>query len=381
MPNTPLIDRFDSLLAPYAVRNGGEHERQYEEPAATDRLPFQRDRDRIIHSKAFRRLKHKTQVWVAGKNDHVRDRLTHSLEGAQIARSLARDLRLNEDLAEAGILAHDLGHPPFGHEGEHALHEMLEPLGFSFDHNKHSLRIVTELENNYPDFPGLNLAAETLACLRKHETPWEMEGASLPHQSSLEAQIVNVADEIAYSAHDIDDGLRSGLVTLDRLANLEIGRRVLAVLQSRYPNLTPSHHAYQAQYVRTVIHVFITDIASATHAQLRALSVQSLADVYRHDKPIADYSPVMLEASTELRNYLYANFYQHPDVVKRTREGVEQIRELFSQFFDHPDWLPLDYQAQIDNQAPKALVIKDYIAGMTDTYLKETVVNLRQRLV
>lgn len=376
-----LLKRFDALLAPYAVHNGGEHERAYEETEADSKLPFQRDRDRIIHSKAFRRLKHKTQVWVAGKNDHVRDRLTHSIEAAQIARSLARNLRLNEDLAEAGVLAHDLGHPPFGHEGEHALHEMLEPLGFSFDHNQHSLRLVTELEDNYPDFPGLNLTKETLACLRKHETPWELAQAPLPHEASLEAQIVNLADETAYNAHDIDDGLRSGLITLDDLGRLDMGQRVQTLLASRYPNLTPQHRAYQPQYVRSVIHLLITDISAATHERLRALGVLTLGDVYRHDKPIAHYSDALDAAMTELRQYLYANFYSHPSVRQYTLEGRNMIQELFTQFFDHPDWLPTERQALINEHNPKALVIRDYIAGMTDVFLQKTVLTLRKRLI
>lgn len=379
--STPLQQRFDTLLAPYAVQNGGEHERAYEEADLASKLPFQRDRDRIIHSKAFRRLKHKTQVWVAGKNDHVRDRLTHSIEGAQIARSLARDLRLNEDLAEAGILAHDLGHPPFGHEGEHALHQMMEPLGFSFDHNQHSLRIVTTLEDNYPDFAGLNLTKETLACLRKHETPWEKPDAPMPHEASLEAQIVNLADETAYHAHDIDDGLRSGLITLQDLGKLEMGKRVEAVLAARYPSLKPDDRAYQPQYVRSVIHILITDIASATHERLRQLEIQSLFDVYRYNKPIANYSDAIDDAMTELRQYLYANFYAHPAVRQYTQEGSNMIQELFTQLYDHPDWLPAKQQARINEQNHKAIVIKDYIAGMTDTFLKQTVLSHRQRLV
>lgn len=376
-----LIERYDSLLAPYAVHNNGEHERAYEEEESLNKMPFQRDRDRIIHSKAFRRLKHKTQVWVAGKNDHVRDRLTHSLEGAQIARGMARDLRLNEDLAEAGILAHDLGHPPFGHEGEHALNEMLQPLGFHFDHNQHSLRIVTVLENNYPDFPGLNLTRKTLACLRKHETPWEMENAPVPHESSLEAQIVNLADEISYYSHDIDDGLRSGLLTFEALRGLEIGKLVEALLSARYPHMTAEHPAYQAQYVRSVVHILITDITASTSKRLRDLGIASLQDVYKHDKPIAAYSAQLEQATDELRKYLYANFYLHDDVKKWTQAGVQLIQEVFTRLYDHPEWLPQHRQRLIDVKEPKAVVIKDYIAGMTDVFLQKTAQELRQRLI
>lgn len=366
-----LAQRFDALLAPYAVHNAGEHRRAYNEAEHPQKLPFQRDRDRIIHCKAFRRLKHKTQVLVSPKGDHYRDRLTHSLEGAQIARGLCRNLRLNEDLAEAGILAHDLGHPPSGHEGEHALHELLEPLGFSFDHNQHSLRIVTVVENAYPDFPGLNLTEETINCLRKHETPWEFDGANMPHGASLEAQVVNHADEIAYYAHDIDDGLRVGLVQMADLEQLQIAPMVLEVLRERYPNLKRTDHAYYAQFIRSLIHALISDITTTTEANLATHNIKTLNDVYVLPTPVVNYSAEAEAATDELRQYLFSQFYTSPAVRQRTEAGKERIRALFTIYLNDPTQLPESVQARIDKPDPLPIVIKDYIAGMTDNFLKE----------
>ncbi|MBI4122309.1 MAG: dNTP triphosphohydrolase [Parcubacteria group bacterium] len=373
----PLAKRFDDLLAPYAVHNSGEHMREHAEPVSPDRLPFQRDRDRIVHSKAFRRLKHKTQVWVAGIHDHYRDRLTHSLEGAQIARGLCRNLGLNEDLAEAGILAHDLGHPPFGHEGEYALHETLAPLGYSFDHNQHSLRVVTVLEHNYPDFPGLNLTAETLNCLRKHEAPWEMPEAPIPHVASLEAQVVNLADEIAYYAHDIDDGLRAQLITMDTLFALRLGVRMRDLVKLRYPTLKPDHHAYNHQLVRALINILITDITGTTTKAITINHITQLDEVYAQTSPIVDYSPDIAKETDELRSFLYSNFYNHPTVRVHTQEGRALIKDLFYSYYEEPRRLPPEIQGRIGKPDPLPIVIKDYIAGMTDTFIKETVAVLK----
>ncbi len=381
MASDDLLSRFDALLAPYAVHNAGDHHRAYKEDAHPDKLPFARDRDRIVHSKAFRRLKHKTQVIVSPKDDHIRDRLTHSLEGAQIARSLCRSLRLNEDLAEAAILAHDLGHPPFGHEGEYALHEMLEPLGFAFDHNAHGERIVTLLEKQYPDFPGLNLTRETLAAIRKHHVPWEDPKATLPHQASIEAQIVNLADEIAYYSHDIDDGLRAHLLRIEDLLELQIGRAVHKVIEKRYPNLTTHDRLYRPQFVRFVIHLLIADIVKTTERNVRDKQISSLADVYALDHPVASYSKQMDDMTQELRNYLYKTFYSSEPVRRFTQEGRELLQELFTQLYQRPEHLPQHIREQIDTLEPRAIVVKDYIAGMTDHFAKEMVYKLRGSLV
>jgi len=381
MPFSPATKRFDALLAPYAVHNAGEHGRAYPEAEHPDKLPFQRDRDRIIHSKAFRRLKHKTQVIVSPKSDHYRDRLTHSIEGSQIARSLCRALRLNEDLAEAGILAHDLGHPPFGHEGEYVLHALLEPYGFNFDHNKHSLRIVTVLEHNYPDFPGLNLTAETLNALRKHDTPWEKPGTPVPHGASMEAQIVNLADEISYYSHDIDDGLRAKLISFDQLADLHIGKRVRHLLSRRYPQLTPDHPTFQPQYVRSVVHLLITDIIEYARKELKRLDIKTLEDIYAHPLPLADYSPELKDETLELRRFLYKEFYSSPQVRQHTDEGKNLLAELFNRLMDNSHQLPQKIQDLIDQPDPKPIVIKDYVAGMTDNYARDMVLKLRERLI
>lgn len=368
-----LYKRFDSLLAPYAVHNSGEHKRACPEQEHPYKLPFQRDRDRVIHSKAFRRLKHKTQVLVSPKGDHYRDRLTHSLEGAQIARGLCRNLHLNEDLAEAGILAHDLGHPPAGHEGEHALHELLEPLGFSFDHNQHSLRIVTVLERSYPDFAGLNLTEETLNCLKKHETPWEFPEASVPHGASLEAQVVNHADEIAYYSHDIDDGIRGGLLKIEKLEALKIGAMVREVLRERYPNLAKQDSTYRSQFVRSLIHLLVQDITSTTEKNIATHNIRTLHDVYALAKPIVSYSPAAEQATDELRAYLYKEFYTSPAVRQHTQQGKERIAKLFTYYYENASRLPNSIAAKIDNPDPMPIVIKDYIAGMTDNFLKQEV--------
>lgn len=377
----PVCEQHDALLADYAVHNCGEHLRKHEEVPSENKLDFQRDLDRIIHSKAFRRLKHKTQVVVSPKDDHIRDRLTHSIEGSQIARGICRVLNLNEDLAEAAILAHDLGHPPFGHEGEHALDEMLQPLGFHFDHNQQSVRIVTHLEQNYPNFNGLNLTEETLAALRKHEVPWEDSSAPLPHHSHLEAQVVNRADEIAYYSHDVDDGIRANLVNQQAFFQLAIGKKVQSIISERYPTLSESHPSFHPQIQRALVHVLISDLVATTRKNIEKHTIHTLEDIYRLNFAIVDFSDEMEEAAQELRGYLFEHFYLSPTVKKYTEEGKELLQELFTKFHGNPELLPQKQQDLIGNPDPKEIVIKDYIAGMTDTFAKRTVMKLRQRLI
>jgi dGTPase len=379
--SSQLAQEADQNLAPYAVKNSGDHARVYLEKEHPNKLPFQRDRDRVIHSKAFRRLKHKTQVIVSPKNDHMRDRLTHSIEGAQIARSLCRVLGLNEDLAEAAILAHDLGHPPFGHEGEYALDEILKPWGYEFDHNKHGFRIVTELEHSYPDFPGLNLTKETLAAIQKHNVPWEDDSATLPHHASLEGQIVNLADEISYYSHDIDDGLRAEILNIDDLQQLEIGQLASEVLRKRYPKLKKSHESYNAQFVRSVMHVLMKDIFEETEKRLAEFEIETIQDIYALAEPIAQYSSRIEKVTQELRSYLYENFYHSEIVLKHTMEGHELLKELFTRLFDEPKLLPKRQRDKINKETPKAIVIKDYVAGMTDNYARDMVMQLRKKLI
>jgi len=376
-----ICKQFDRLLAPYAVHNCGEHARRYPEPEHEYKLPFQRDLDRVIHSKAFRRLKHKTQVVVNPKDDHIRDRLTHSIEGSQIARGICRQLSLNEDLAEAAILAHDLGHPPFGHEGEHALDELLKPLGYHFDHNQQSLRIVSKLEQNYPDFQGLNLTEETLAALRKHEVPWEDNSAPLPHSANLEAQVVNRADEIAYYSHDIDDGIRANLINIEELFTLTIGKKIKALLETRYPELTKKHPSYHPQIQRSLVHLLISDLVETTQENIKKYKIKTLEDVYRLDFPIVDFSDEIEKNTIELREYLFNTFYLSPVVKKYTEEGKELLKELFTRFHENTDLLPKKQQELITNPEPKEVVIKDYLAGMTDQFAKRTLMKLKQRLV
>jgi dGTPase len=258
---------------------------------------------------------------------------------------------------------------------------MLEPLGFGFDHNQHSLRIVTVLENNYPDFPGLNLTAETLHCLRKHETPWESETATMPHSASLEAQIVNLADEISYYAHDVDDGLRADIVTLKEFFALDIGQMVQKLMDERYPKLTADSPAFRPQLVRSLTHILITDITNHTEQLLQEHRVQTLQDVYASSRPLARYSPDIERATDQLREYLYGHFYHHPSVRAHMEEGIDLIQELFARYHEQPKLLPSNVQKRVDQPDPLPIVIKDYIAGMTDTFLKDTVLGLRKRLV
>lgn len=382
MSSSTLTERFDKLLAPYAVKNAGKHNREYPEKEMPTKLPFQRDRDRVIHCKAFRRLRQKTQVIVNPKDDHFRNRLSHTLEGVQIGRSICRALQLNEDLAEAAMLAHDLGHPPFGHEGEFALNEIITPFGFKFDHNKHGHRIVTKLERNYPDFPGLNLTEETLTALQKHETPWGNHGEKkLPHRFHLEAQVIDLADEIAYYSHDIDDALRAGFLTFDDFFQIKIGAKVLELIKGRYPGLDKRNLAYQPQIIRSVIHILVNDIIDHTKKRLEAFNINSLDKVYALNIPIVTHSDEISVLKKELRETLFAKFYHSDTVLKHTEEGKDLLKELFTRLHDSPKLLPEKTRSLIDNPDPLAIVVKDYIAGMTDNFAKDLVLKLQQSLL
>lgn len=382
MSSSTLAERFDRVLAPYAVKNAGKHHREYPEKEMLTKLPFQRDRDRVIHCKAFRRLRQKTQVIVNPKDDHFRNRLSHTLEGSQIGRGICRALQLNEDLAEAAMLAHDLGHPPFGHEGEFALNEIITPLGYKFDHNKHGYRIVTKLERNYPDFPGLNLTEETLTALQKHETPWGNNGETkLPHKFHLEAQVIDLADEIAYYSHDIDDALRAGFLTFDDFYQVKIGAKVRELIKTRYPNIDENNLAYQPQIIRSVIHILISDIINHTKERLEAFNINTLDKVYALNIPIVTHSDEIAAMKKELKETLFAKFYHSDTVLKHTEEGKDLLKELYTRLHDSPQLMPEKTRSLIDNPDPLAIVVKDYIAGMTDPFAKDLVLRLRQSLI
>lgn len=374
--SNPIVrEIFEQLeaenLAPYAVKSTHSLGRHYPEPPSASRTCFQRDRDRIIHSKAFRRLKHKTQVFVATDTDHYRSRLTHTLEVAQISRHLARMLRLNEDLAECLALAHDLGHPPFGHAGEKALHQLMKEFG-GFEHNIQSLRVVEELENKYPTFPGLNLSLEVRDGLKKHETPWDCppETNHIPF-ITLEAQVVNVADEIAYNNHDLDDGLSAKILTESELTqNVMLWKEAKAKL-TQNPNELEEIHL-KTLVNSSLISTLIDDVVLTTKNNIQTHAIQSVKDLQSIKTPIVAFSSAMKPKNLELRKYLFAQFYSHHSIYKMNKRGQNIIRALFEAFVEDQRLLPDTHRARITDANSRQRVVCDYIAGMTDGFaLKE----------
>ncbi len=369
--------------------------RLFTEAASPTRSEFQRDRDRIIHTTAFRRLKHKTQVFIADEGDHYRTRLTHTIEVAQIARALARALKLDEDLAEGVALVHDFGHTPFGHTGEDALDDLMASAG-GFDHNAQSLLIVTKLERRYAEFDGLNLTWETLEGLVKHNGPLtDRAGVPLPGQggkpdrplpepiahytslhdlwlfshASLEAQVAAIADDIAYNTHDIDDGLRSGLVSMDMLDELPMISRLLAEVRDRYPGLEEPRVIHEI--MRRQITAMVEDVIGVAQAHLAEVRPQSADDVRHAGRTLACFSPEMAEADRQIKGFLYRHLYRHPDVM-RVRAGAAQIiRDLFTAYMEIPSAMGdarwTDGLMDL-SQGQRARHVRDYLAGMTDTY-------------
>lgn len=340
----------------YAVKNEDSRGRHCPEPQSKTRSCFQKDRDRIIHCKAFRRLKDKTQVFVPHHDDHARNRLTHTLEVAQIARDLARMLGLNEDLAEAIALAHDLGHTPFGHAGEWALDECLQEHGLRFEHNEQSRRIVEEIENVYPDFRGLNLSIEVLEGLMKHQTSWDTpsESEAAGVNPSLEAQVVNLADEIAYQNHDVDDGLRNGFFNEGELAKLEMWRMASASVSERYGKIE-NEHVRRARTVSKMIGIMIKDVYFETLKQIENRGIKTLSDVYKCDEQVVRFSEKLGRANQELKKFLADNLYFSQHVQENSRRGQQTIKNLFAHY--------------IKEMSPAET--RDFIAGMTDRFAEE----------
>ena len=373
--------------APYACDPSKSRGRFYPEPDSPTRTPFQRDRDRIVHSTAFRRLKHKTQVFIAHEGDHYRTRLTHSIEVAQIARALARALRVDEDLAEAIALVHDFGHTPFGHTGEDALDEMMKPWG-GFDHNAQSLRIVTKLESRYAEFEGLNLSWETLEGLVKHNGPLTDEAGkalkgsvpdTITHFSSLfdleldkfasvEAQAAAIADDIAYNTHDIDDGLRSGLLSLEMLERVSLPAGIIAAVRERYPNLDTMRTGHEL--TRRQITAMVEDVIATAQQNLVEIDPRSPADIHAAGRPVVAFSDGMAAQEKELKVFLYANLYRHPDVMEVRANADRIVRDLFGHYIAGPRDMPDGWREGLDmaDEATKARHVADFIAGMTDTY-------------
>ena len=358
-----------AALAPYAVHAENTRGRRFAEPASPGRTAFQRDRDRVIHCSAFRRLEYKTQVFVNHEGDLFRTRLTHSLEVAQIGRAIARQLGANEDLVEAVCLAHDLGHTPFGHAGQDALDECMKPHG-GFEHNLQSLRVVDELEERYGGFNGLNLSFETREGILKHcsvanaRKLGELGDRFLKkRQPNLEAQIANLADEIAYSNHDIDDGLRSGLLQLEQLEQVEAFARHSRVVRAEFAAI--GERRLISETVRRMINTLIVDLATESGRRIREARPASVDDV-RLAAPLVAFSAEARRDADALKSFLLHNLYRHYQVMRMTSKARRVVTELFSAFFDEPRLLPNDHQARAAED--KARAIADYVAGMTDRY-------------
>jgi dGTPase len=360
---------FESSLAPYAAHSAQSHGRIHEEPEAPGRTAFQRDRERIIHCTAFRRLEYKTQVFVNHEGDLFRTRLTHSLEVAQIGRGIARGLRVNEDLVEAISLAHDLGHTPFGHAGQDALHECMAEHG-GFEHNLQSLRVVDELEERYAAFNGLNLTFETREGILKH---CSLENARnlgelgqrflARRQPSLEAQIANLADEIAYNNHDVDDGLRSGLLRLGQLGDVSLFARHAEDVRTRFPALPERRTVNET--IRRMINTLIVDLIRESSRRIEQAAPRTIDDVRTAGSLVAFSDSIRREADV-LKTFLRENLYRHFQVTRMTNKARRIVRELFAAFADDARLLPTDYRLRAESD--RARTIADYIAGMTDRY-------------
>ncbi|MDO3379993.1 deoxyguanosinetriphosphate triphosphohydrolase [Geoalkalibacter halelectricus] len=363
------MERSD--LAPYAARSSESRGRRHQEPFKDSRPAFERDRDRIIHSAAFRRLEYKTQVFVNHEGDYYRTRLTHSLEVAQIARGIARRLRLNEDLVEALALAHDLGHTPFGHSGEEVLNRLMADQG-GFEHNRQSLRIVELLEERYPGFRGLNLSWETREGIIKHsvstlEPASDAEAAEYdPSRSpTLEAQLIDLADEIAYNNHDIDDGLKSGYITLEDLEQVGIWRETWELVAGKFPGADRHRHVHQT--ISHLIGTLIHDLVDTTTAAIEAAAILSLEDVRAQRRNLVGFSSMVAEKNRELKTFLHKNLYRHYKVERMRLKTERCLLFLFEAYVDNPQLLPREQREKMALYGHKRAIC-DYIAGMTDRY-------------
>lgn len=355
-------------LAPYAALAAESRGRIHPESESAYRTAFQKDRDRVVHTSAFRRLEYKTQVFVNYQGDYYRTRLTHTLEVAQVATSIARALGLNEDLSETIALAHDLGHPPFGHAGEQSLDKLAQVVG-GFDHNRQSLRIVTKLERRYPGFPGLNLTWETLEGIMKHETEYDIpDPAWEPDvQPSLEAQVVNVADEVAYNAHDLDDGLRSGHLLPTQIVEVPLIGALMARL-----GLNAERFDSSQRYVliRELLGDIITDVVLATHARLLEHNVADMNDVRQAGQKLLAPSESMAADLAQLKEFLFHNFYFHHRLIRMTRKAHQVLERIYNAYVETPEMLPPDVSKQVAELGLER-ALTDYLAGMTDRYANE----------
>ncbi|AFM12202.1 deoxyguanosinetriphosphate triphosphohydrolase [Turneriella parva] len=357
------------MTSPLAAQGEYFESRQFAEESHPLRNEFQRDRDRVVHSKYFRRLEYKTQVFVNHLGDNFRTRLTHSIEVSQIARTVARVLGLNEDLTETVALAHDLGHPPFGHAGERALHEKMRELG-GFDHNEQTLRIVTTLEERYPNFTGLNLTRGTLASLQKHSSLPKDAAGKVSHGHCLEAIIVDMCDEIAYNNHDIDDGLESGHLTLQQLSEVKLWHENYKIVGERYPGIKPKIQIRAT--IREIINGMVSNLIEASRQNIAAANLDTFEDVLRYNaderaKPLIAFSDKMDAQVKDLKKFLFRNLYRHADVVRMNERANHIISRIFDFVIRDPKMLPADYHERIETMGVER-VVADFIAGMTDRY-------------
>jgi dGTPase len=366
--------------APFACNPAQSRGRLFPEEESTFRSPFQRDRDRIIHASAFRRLKHKTQVFIEHEGDYFRTRLTHSIEVAQVARTVAGALGLNTELTEAVALAHDLGHPPFGHTGEEALDDLMEPFG-GFDHNAQAIQIVTCLERHYAEWDGLNLTWETLEGIAKHNgpvrgsVPYALAAYNARHDlelhthASAEAQVAALSDDIAYSHHDLHDGLRAELFSTDELADLPVLRDCFTAVDRRYPGLNYYRRRHEA--LRRFFGILVEDVITVAQRELTELDPQSVADVRLAGRMVIRFSPGLWEDLKVIRHFLFHRMYRAPAVVEMRREVTAVIRDLFPLFMARPEELPKQWRkdvAEAEGEVALARIVADYIAGMTDRF-------------
>jgi dGTPase len=356
-------------LAGYAARSSQSRGRRHPEELRDERPAFERDRDRIIHCAAFRRLEYKTQVFVNHEGDYYRTRLTHSLEVAQIGKAIARRLRLNEELTEALALAHDLGHTPFGHTGEEVLNRLLEGHG-GFEHNLQSLRVVDELEERYPCFDGLNLSWEVREGIIKHSSPYDRPADIIADflpgiVPTIEAQIINFADEIAYNNHDIDDGLKSGYITLGQLREVALWNEVYEGVEAKHPSADLERKVFQT--ISALIGLFIKDLTTTTLANLAESGIETMEDLRRVNRQVVAFSPDLARKNRELKRFLMENLYRHYKVERMRIKAERCLTQLFETYLKHPTLLPGKYLKKMERTG-RERVISDYIAGMTDRF-------------
>ncbi len=374
--NTGDVNR--SAMAAYASDAARSRGRLHAETPSAHRSAFHRDRDRILHAQAFRRLKHKTQVFVEHEGDYYRTRLTHSLEVAQVARTIARSLGLNQELTEAVALAHDLGHTPFGHTGEDALHAAMAPYG-GFDHNAQAIRIVTQLEAKYAEFDGLNLTWECLEAIAKHNGPVapplhyalaaynRVHDLELATHASAEAQVAAISDDVAYNNHDLDDGLRAGLFTLGDISDLPLVREAICDVDQRYPGLEPSRRQHES--LRRVFGAMVEDVIVESTRLLERSGAQSVEDIRALGGPVVRFSAGMFDQLKDIRAFLFERMYRHASVMEMRVATATVVSDLFAACMGDPALMPTDWADEADgDETARARVVSDYISGMTDRY-------------